>query len=172
MKRFFIVLFILLSCGTFLFAQTEGVQIGSSMSQRYQSAGAYFDYSDPSTVNIKVAVWGFVRYPGKYIIPGYSSVNDLLSYAGGPEDAAKLEDLRLYRTNEDSSQTIIKLNYKDLLFDQSDKKAPKIIPLKPGDILLVSGEPRLYFQNYLSIGLSVVSTLVSVATLVYLIVHK
>lgn len=169
MRYFFAVLFALLFSSTFLFAQNEGVQIGSSINQRYQNAGAYYDYSDPSTVNIKVAVWGFVRYPGKYIIPGYSTVNDLLSYAGGPEDAARLQELRLYRTNEDSSQTIINLNYKDIMFDQNDKSTPKPMLLKPGDILLVSGEPRLYFQNVLSIGLSIISTLISIATLVVII---
>jgi len=56
------------------FAQNEGIQIGSNLSARQTSQGGYYDYSDPQAVNIKVAVWGWVRYPGKYIIPAYSNV--------------------------------------------------------------------------------------------------
>ena len=66
-----------------LFAQDD-LQVGKSIGQFYQNQGAFFDYSDPESVNIKVSVWGFVKYPGKYIIPHYSNAYDLLSYAGGP----------------------------------------------------------------------------------------
>lgn len=174
MKRYLFIIsaIIFLSGSSYIFAQNEGVQIGSSMSERYQSAGGYYDYSDPQAVNIKVAIWGWVRFPGKYVIPAYSNVNDLLSYAGGPTDAAHLQDLKLIRTGKDSTQDIIDIRYQDLLVDNNITNFPRAPLLKPGDVLIVSGEPRLYFNNYLSITLSVVSTLVSIATFVYLIVKK
>ncbi len=173
MRNFISVFTILFLLGSgYIFAQNEGVQIGSSMSQRYQSAGGYYDYSDPQAVNIKVAVWGWVRYPGKYVIPAYSNVNDLLSYAGGPTDAAHLQDLKLIRAGKDSTQKIIDIKYQDVLVDNNLSSFPKAPLLQPGDVLIVSGEPRLYFNNYLSIVLSVVSTLISIATFVYLIVKK
>ncbi|HKJ81749.1 MAG TPA: SLBB domain-containing protein [Ignavibacteriaceae bacterium] len=173
MKNTFFAFFFLLILSLPAFAQNSDVQIGSSMNQlRIPSAGGFFDYSDPSTVNIKVAVWGFVKYPGKYIIPSYSNVNDLLSYAGGPEDAARLQEMRIIRTNADSSQTIIPLDYKDILFNLNVKNNPQAPLLHAGDVLMVTGEPRLYFKDYLSIGLSVVSTLISIATLVVLVVRK
>ena len=85
-----------------IFSQNDAVQLGSNLNpMRQPTQGALFDYSDPQAVNIKVAVWGWVKYPGKYIIPSYCNVNDLLSYAGGPTDAAKLENLRLIRTEAD-----------------------------------------------------------------------
>ena len=168
MKKTTLIFLSALLFSAMAFAQNN-VQLGSSLNQRQMTGGGYYDYSDPGAVNIKVAVWGFVRFPGKYIIPENSSVNDLISYAGGPTDAARLEDMRLYRTNSDSSQTLISLNYKDLLFDQKSSATPKIFPLRPGDILLVSGEPRLYFKDYLSIGLSIISTLISIVTLVIVI---
>ncbi|MCL5027540.1 MAG: hypothetical protein M1480_00825 [Bacteroidetes bacterium] len=172
MKHIIIAFFTCLIFTSIIFAQNEGVQIGSNLSARQTSAGGYYDYSDPQAVNIKVAIWGWVRYPGKYIIPAYSNVNDLLSYAGGPTDAAHMEHLKLIRTEKDSSETIIPIKYQDLLVENDIKSFPKAPPLMPGDVLVVSGEPRLYFNNYLSITLSVVSTLVSVATLLYLIVKK
>ncbi len=173
MKNILFVFFLSLMVSIPAFAQNSNVQIGSSMNQlRTTPSGGFYDYSEPSSVNIKVAVWGFVRYPGKYIIPSYSNVNDLLSYAGGPTDEARLQEMRIIRTNADSSQTIIPLNYKDILFNLNVKNNPGSPLLHAGDVLMVSGEPRLYFKDYLSIGLSVVSTLISIATLVVIILRK
>ena len=72
---------------TFVFISSlsaqEDIQIGSlKTNQIYQSG--FFDFSDPSGINIKVQLWGYVRFPGYYIVPARSSVNDLISLAGGP----------------------------------------------------------------------------------------
>ncbi len=171
MKKYILLFFFSLLAFRVNYAQDD-VQVGSGINTNQQAKGALYDYSDPAAVNIKVAVWGFVPNPGKYIIPSYSTVNDLLSYAGGPTDAARLEDLRLIRTNPDSSETIISLNYKDLLFNPDVKKIAKVKPLRPGDILMVRGEPRLYFKDYFSITLSVVSTLISLSILLINIFKK
>lgn len=163
--KYILLIFILLLAFEFNYAQND-VQIGSGINPRQTQGNAgLFDYSDPGTVNIKVAVWGFVKYPGKYIIPGYSNVNDLLSYAGGPTDAARLEEMRLIRINKDSSETVIPLNYKDLLFNSDVHEIKDAPPLKAGDVLVVSGEPRLYFKDYLQISLSIFSALISLAIL-------
>jgi len=147
----------------------EDIQIGSLKNFRQQAQGGYFDYSNPDAINIKIMVWGFVRYPGQYIIPSYSSVNDLLALAGGPTENANLDDLRLFRINKDSSQTMIKFDYNDLLWGEDLTKQLKIPNIQAGDIIIVPGEPRFYFKDYFSIALSAVSTLVSVATLLLVI---
>ncbi len=152
-------------CVLNLFAQEE-MQIGTSLGQLRQSQGGFYDYSDPESVNIKVSVWGFVKYPGKYIIPIYSNAFDLLSYAGGPDEDANLDDIRIFRINEDSSQTFINLNYKDFLWEKeltSEKVIPRILS---GDILLVPGEDRLYFRDYFTLTLSILSVLISLVILI------
>jgi hypothetical protein len=167
-KHVLTVACILLLFGAKSFAQNDGMQLGSNLnSLRQQTQGGFYDYSDPQAVNIKVAIWGWVKFPGKYIVPAYSSVNDLLSYAGGPTDAAHLEKLRLMRMNEDSSKTIMDINYSDLMMDLESKNLVKTPDLKPDDVLLVSGEPRYYFKDYLSIILSGVSIIVSTALVIY-----
>ena len=153
-----------------IFAQND-VQIGRGLNElRQQSQGAFYDYSDPSTLNIKVAVWGFVRFPGKYIVPSYSSVEDLLSFAGGPTNDAHLDNLRLYRTDEDSTQSLVKFNYNDLFWNEKLETISEIPDLLAGDILLVPGEPRLYFRDYVTLTLSIVSTLISLSILIINIV--
>ena len=147
-------------------AQNENLQVGGGLNKMYQTQVGLYDLSDPSAVNIKVSIWGFVRYPGKFIIPSYSSIQDLLSYAGGPSDEARLDELRIVRTNSDSSQTIINVNYKDFLMDTEVKSVNTSEVLKAGDVLLVSGSPRFYLRDYISVILSVVSVLISVIILI------
>jgi len=61
--------------------------------------GAVYDYSDPDGINIKVMIWGYVKYPGQYIIPSVSSVNGLLSLAGGPIQDDNVDDLKIQLEN-------------------------------------------------------------------------
>lgn len=166
--RNFLVLFLI--CVLNLFGQDE-MQFGTNLNQLRQSQGGYYDYSDPDAVNIKVSVWGFVRFPGKYIIPYYNNAFDLLSYAGGPTENANLEDIRIFRVKEDSSQIFINLDYNDFLWSKeltNEKQAPRILT---GDILLIPGEERLYFRDYFTITLSVLSVLISLAILIINIVE-
>ena len=172
-KCFLIITCIISIFGAKNYAQNDAMQLGSNLNPLRQAPqGGFYDYSDPQAVNIKVAVWGWVKYPGKYIIPAYGTVNDLLSYAGGPTDAARLQNLRLMRMNEDSSQTIIDVKYSDLMMDVESKSLIKSPPLKPNDVLMVIGEPRYYFRDYFSMALSVASVLVSLATLIIVYVRK
>ena len=167
MKNYFFgTLFIILFLSTINFAQNSDLQVGSNVNQLRQNQGAFYDYSDPSTLNIKVSVWGFVKYPGKYVIPIESNVYDLLSYAGGPTEDAHLDDLRLFRTGEDSVSSMTKFNYNDLLWDENLKGFKNSPGLEAGDILLVPGAQRLYFKDYLQIGLSVFSALISLSILI------
>lgn len=169
-KLFFLFFFVL---GLSLFAQVKDYEIGVSPLDRNYRQGGLYDYSDPTSVNMRVAVWGFMRYPGRYIVPVNTTVADLLSYAGGPSDDANLEDIRLYRVLEDSTQIMMKIDYNDLLWENKLKRVKKSVPnLRGGDILLVPGAPRLYFKDWFSITLSVVSTLISLSILVLNILRK
>ncbi len=166
MNYFFRTLILLSFFSTMIFAQNSELQVGSNTNQLRQNQGAFYDYSDPTTLNIKVSVWGFVKYPGKYVIPMESNVYDLLSYAGGPSEDAHLDDLRIFRTLEDSSRQMVKFNYNDLLWDENLKEFKNAPGLDAGDILLVPGSQRLYFKDYLQIGLSVFSALISLSILI------
>lgn len=165
MKKYILLLFIILAPAGII-AQTGDIKIGRDPSLVTRTQGGYYDYSDPEAVNIKVSVWGFVRYPGRYMIPSYSNVRDLISYAGGPTDDAHLDDLRLYRNN-DSTQAMLKFDYNDLLWDPELNVSRKDPPeIQVGDILLVPGTPRLYFRDYFQMTLSIISVLISLTILV------
>lgn len=166
MKKTLVIL-ILIFLPVIVYAQNNDIQMGSGLNKIALTQGGFFDCSDPASVNIKVSVWGFVRYPGKYIIPVYSKINDLISYAGGPTDEARLEEMRIVRTDTaNSKQIIYNLNYKDFLMDPNVGFDGSLQSLKAGDILLVSGSPRFYLRDYIGTILSIVSVLISFTILV------
>jgi len=153
----------------FTFSQ-EDSQIGSNINQLRQSPGAFYDYSDPEAVNIKVSIWGFVKYPGRYVVPYYTNVNDLLSFSGGPTQDSNMDEMKIIRTTVDSSQIVIEVNYKDIFWMENIKEVNKSPKILAGDVLIVPGEPRLFFRDYLSIGLSIFSVLISLSILILNIV--
>ena len=169
--KYFFTIFILVALQT-AFAQDKDVQIGSSLNPRLQSQGGFFDYSDPEAVNIKVSIWGFVRFPGKYVIPEYSNMGDLLSYAGGPTPDADLEDLRLFRIKPDSTQELMKFNYNDLLWEENLSKEINDPKLQAGDMVMVAGEQRLYTRDFVTLTVSVLSALISLSILILNIARK
>ena len=130
----------------------------------------YYNYSDKDKVNIEVSIWGYVRNPGRYLIPIGTSAIDLITLSGGPQNEAKLEDIRILRLKNDSlhvsENKIINLNYNDFLWEKEINNPNKQNPqLLPGDLILIPGGPRYQFRDNLGIVLSVTSVLVSVAIL-------
>ena len=165
MKKSFLVL-VLLALTSMAWGQNKNYEIGSMNPQMQHTNGGFYDYSDPTDVNIKVSVWGFVRYPGKYVVPIYTNVLDLLSYAGGPSDNAHLDDLRIYRVFPDSTQKIYKFDINDIWWGEKlESDTLKIPQLKAGDILSIPGSQKYYLRDWLSMVLSIFSALTSLAIL-------
>jgi SLBB domain len=163
----FISIVFFIFCSINVSAQ-EDIQFGKKLGQLSQQyRGALYDYSDPAGINMKVMVYGYVEFPGEYVVPPSTGVNELLGLAGGPTQNADLEDLRIFRINPDSTQTLVRFNYDDLLWNDEGLTKPLKIPdIKAGDILLVPGSPRYFFKDYLQIGLSVLSAAISLAILI------
>jgi protein involved in polysaccharide export with SLBB domain len=165
-KLFLPVVLLSLIITTSLSAQ-ENVQIGKNAKENASNNGALYDYSKTDAINIKVMVWGYVKFPGQYIVPSTTDINQLLSLAGGPTPDAHLDKMKLFRKDVNNRQTIITFDYSDLLSDDSGLGWQIKIPdLQPGDILLLPGSPKWTTRDYLGIILTILSTLVSVAALI------
>jgi len=162
-----LVLFALSS--TIIYAQ-EDIQIGSTNETRPTATGALFDYSDANTVNIKVQLWGFVRFPGFYIIPAGTSINELISLAGGPTEDANLDDVRVIKIKEGSQTIMLKYNYNDFLWEDEINMTIKYKKLDAGDIVSVPGEPRYFVREDIAFYLGVLTALASLSALVISII--
>jgi protein involved in polysaccharide export with SLBB domain len=81
---------------------------------------------------------------------------ELLSAAGGPSEYADMRHVVLIRA---TTQQHVEINMKKMLF------SGQVISLSPGDVVLVPNSAWYSVQQYLS----VTTTLVSVATLIFTI---
>lgn len=169
-SKIILLLLISLLFSSNLFGQVKDYELGAGMlNGRGNYSGGYFNYSEPLTINIKVSVWGFVKYPGRYFVPINTTVTDLLSYAGGPTDDAHADQLRLYRVLKDGTNELHTFDYNDIMWgDSLMLKQRKIPDLIASDVLVVPGSERLYFKDWISITLSIVSTLLALTTLIIL----
>lgn len=171
--KIFILIFLVLPAISF--SQLDRQEVGNDAFLNQQ--GGFYNYGDRDKVNIYVNVWGYVRYPGKYLIPQGSTVQDLISYSGGPNTESKLEDIILYRPKSDSlsisKDLIIKLNYNDLFWTDNVSSKVRINPdLLPGDVLIMKGEPRYFARDNVNFILSISAVLISLGILVVSIVRK
>ena len=154
---------------------SNDVRIG--VEELRKSGANYYNYADLDKVNIEVNLWGYVKSPGKYLIPQGTTAIDLITLGGGPTIDAMLNDIRIVRLKNDtlniSKDQIINIDYNDFLREDKIKSGMKKNPvLMPGDIILVPGEPRYFFRENLSIILSVGSFLLTATVLVINIVNK
>jgi len=167
MKKIILIFASLMLLSSVNFGQLKDYELGADrLSGRSNYNGGYFNYSEPLGINIKVAVWGFVRYPGRYFVPINTTVTDLLSLAGGPTDDAHMDILRIYRVEKDGTNKLYQFDYNDLMWEDEIQHNTRTIPdLMATDILVIPGSQRLYLRDWIMITLSVVSTLISLTTL-------
>ncbi|MEO8209499.1 MAG: SLBB domain-containing protein [bacterium] len=155
------------------FSQFDKQKVGNDNVMNQQ--GGFYNYGDKDKVNIDVNVWGYVKFPGKYLVPKGTTILDLISYSGGPLTDSKLEDIRLYRPKSDSlkivKDKVIVINYNDLVWEERAGSKDRInTALFPGDILILTGEPRYFARDNVNLALSISSVLISLGILVLSII--
>lgn len=169
--KILLVIFFITGFCTLIYSQDD-IQIGSPNRDRMNAAGAVYDYSDPAGVNIKVQLWGYVRLPGYYIVPAGISINELISFAGGPTEDAMLEEIRVAKIKEGSQTVMKKYNYNDLMWEDEIKNPIEFVRLEAGDIIVVPGEPRYFVREDISFYLSLITALASIWALVFTITRN
>ncbi|MGE5811338.1 MAG: hypothetical protein ACM339_07545 [Ignavibacteria bacterium] len=160
------VLLLILSI-QFIHSQDDDVILGKSSKNIMASV---YDLSNPAGVNIEVNLWGFLRNPGRYIIPYNSTLLDLLSFSGGTMEDSNLKEIRILRPGNDSLKTkskIIKINYEDYLWDDDIKQVKLVNPvLQSGDVVVVMQEERYSFREDISLIFPIFSGIITLATFI------
>jgi hypothetical protein len=179
MKKHIFVLFAFIIIGILsvsdIIGQDKNERIGND--ELIKTGMNYYNYADKDKVNFEVSVWGYVKSPGKYLIPVGTSFVDLISLCGGPLIEAKLEEIRIVRMKNDTldvkEEKIINLNYHDYLWEEKISNTKRQNPvLYPGDIVLIPGGPKFTFRENISLVLTGISTLTSIIVLLVTILRK
>lgn len=165
-RKTLIALFLIFSVQA-IFSQDEDLIIGKSTKN---VMAAVYDLSNPNGINIEVNLWGFIRSPGRYIIPYNSTLLDLLTYSGGPLENSNLKEVRLIRPGNDSLKTktkIIKLNYEDFMWNEDVKQIKIISPvLQTGDMVIVTQEKRTTLRDDVLFIIPIISGILTIATFI------
>jgi len=166
--------FIALFCTTYpAFPQDADLIIGKNY---IFTTAAVYDLSDPTGVNIEVSLWGIVKFPGRYKVPFNTTFLDLISFAGGPVEESNLEEIRIFRTGNDSllnKNAVIELNYNDLLWSEDVSSSKKMNPvLRSGDIIIIKQESRYTLREDIAFYLPILTSLISIATLIITLSNK
>ena len=106
----------------------------------------------------KYYVWGQVRGPGAYSFSANPDIVELLSAAGGPTEYADVRHVTLVRA---TTQKRTRIDLKKML------DAGQVVPLSPGDVVMVPNSPWYAIRD----GLSITTTVVSFATLALTIMN-
>lgn len=113
----------------------------------------------PGAVMMKVNLWGGVKQPGVYHVPVGTDLVTLVSYAGGPTQAAQLDNTHIKRVDETQNEKTIKINVEDLILKDSGKLLNP--ELRVNDIVVIPEDKPFVSQNMILI-LSVVATVASI----------
>jgi len=95
--KFLIIALFFLIAASPLFAQQSG-------------KGYYVIQDNPGELSMKINLWGFVNAPGRYEIPISTNLIQLITYAGGPKQYAEMDEVKIYRLQDDGSRDIIDVN--------------------------------------------------------------
>ena len=163
------------------------VQIGTSFGQSLQTGPSQFNYGAgsgyggdpnrpgggnglwgarsveymggnyPGAIMIPINVWGATKTTGLFKVPKTTTLIELLSFAQGPDNNAKLSKVRIKRTAEKVEKTFT-VDVEELI----DNPNAHDIPLMANDIVYV--EPRKPFLDPQVV--TTVSVVSSLATLI------
>jgi len=168
MKKTIIAIFIMIISFSSAQSQVKNERIGEE--ELVKNGTNYYNYSEKDKINIEVSVWGYVRSPGKYLIPKGTTFIDLFTLCGGPLAEAKLSNIRIVRLKNDSldvkEDKVFTLDYNEYLWEDKIQSISKTNPvLYPGDIILIPGTTKSVFKESISLIFAAITTLTSVAVL-------
>lgn len=111
----------------------------------------------PGAIMIPINVWGAAKTTGLFKVPKTATLVDVLSYAQGPSDNAKLSKVKIKRTAEKVEKTFT-VDVEELIENPNAHD----IPLMANDVIYL--EPKKPFLDPQVV--TTVSVLATIATLV------
>jgi hypothetical protein len=122
---------------------------------RYTTGNEYIEGQDPGVVMMKVNLWGAVRKPGIHHIPVKTDLISLMSYAGGPNDNAVMDEIIIKR-NQGTKQTKFTVDLSQVIHGENNYD----LTLQPDDIIVVSAKKPLVSQDSFMLAI-IISTIAS-----------
>jgi len=109
---------------------------------RYSTGNEYMEGQEPGTVLMKVNLWGAVKKPGIHHIPVKTDLISLMSYAGGPNDNAIMDNVVIKR-QQGKQQKKITVDLAQVIHGENRED----LTLQPDDIVVVEARQPMVSQD-------------------------
>lgn len=159
----FLVILIEMAFVKSTFAQSEA---GIGSINPNSSPAAFYYISKPGEVTMQVNIWGAVQRPGRYEAPTSTNLIQLVSYAGGPNQDAKIDKVKIMRWIKKEGGTSKEEYFVDLE-ELSTTEDSKLV-LYPGDTIFIDRSSWSTVKDWLPIvttAVIVTSTIINVIIL-------
>ena len=125
------------------------------------SAASYFYVSKPGELTMQVNIWGFVHNPGRYEVPTSTDLIQLVSYAGGPIQDAKMDEVKVTRFLK--RETGISRGEFFVNLDELSKVEQAKLTLYPGDTIYIEHTSWLSIRDAFAVfgSVAIITTAVS-----------
>ena len=133
-------------CGT---ALAQSLQSGLAPTLPSASAASYYYISKPGELTMQVNIWGSVKNPGRYEVGSSTDLIQLISFAGGPNPDAKLDEVQVSRFLRRSGTMVIE-KYTVNLDNLATSDSTKLI-LYPGDTIFLDRSGWTTFRDVLTV---------------------
>jgi hypothetical protein len=161
---------ILLCCGSFLLPLQRGIaqsqQNGSITNLPVYSPSAYYNTAKPGDVMMQINIWGFVAKPGRYEVPVTTDLIQLISFAGGPQEYSRMDNVKITRFEKIDTAVVIKEIFVNL--SDATKVNPASFKLCQGDVIEIDHTSWFVWKDIIPIITSVALITTAIVEVIYL----
>jgi hypothetical protein len=164
MKKIFLLIITVLINSNIIYSQ-DLLKLFENAESTTKVSSNYYMIGNKYQKNIEVKVWGqAINNPGIYVIPEGMKLLELLTYAGGLSEKAKLDQIRIIRMKNEAlgikEDRFIMIDYRDLVkADTTDFSQIKNLSLMPNDIIIIPSDDRWTFRDYALLSLNVTTSI-------------
>ena len=165
--------FMVLCCVYFLFPLQQGLaqgqSIGSITNAPVFSPASYYNTAKPGDVMMQVDLWGSVAKPGRYEVPATTDLIQLISYAGGPQEQSRLDNVKITRYEKIDSVLV----RKQIVVNLSDasKVNPVSLKLYQGDLIEIDHTSWYVLKDLVPVISSVALITTAIVEIIYFNTH-
>jgi hypothetical protein len=147
----------------------QSQQIGSITNLPVYSPASYYNTAKPGDVMMQVNIWGFVAKPGRYEVPATTDLIQLISFAGGPQEYSRTDNIKITRFEKTDTVVVLKEFFVDL--SDASKVKPASLKLYQGDVVEIDRTSWFIWKDLLPVITTVAMITTSIIEVIYLTQH-
>jgi protein involved in polysaccharide export with SLBB domain len=120
---------------SFSLVHAQTLQGGLATGLPSSAVASYYYIAKPGELTMQVNLWGFVKNPGRYEVPSSTDLVQLISFAGGPVEYAKMDEVKITHAVRSDSATSNRTIVVDL--ENLDRVKGEMLKLYPGDTIFI-----------------------------------